>query len=411
MFKIDKKKLNWLVKNDGLRVTAAIVIILIGLSINNFSLNQIMDWKYFSSIILAAVFLFVIEILQNNLLNYTEDIVKLSQDYNALVNKYYNVDFVITKNYCKILVEEIADLRNKEIVFTDDNNDDNKYSLPKVVDKNFITIFKSHSTSKIHNVKSIRLKDFSVEVNKVTFYTHRVTYYDLAVTNLACDYEFEKSLSVRELYEPGPYFTSIKNSKLANRLGFDFFLITKDGYILFVYRDSKQVMAKNTFSFSLSNNINIDEDKISFDFIDKNINNLINISIFANKECCSKCDLDIRWNFIYRDIHQCGVPKILISVLINEELKDIMGSNSFSNKLRSDNNNLWVNINALDLDNFLNDKLTLKRSGNESDLIVADSKYSFSWYKRHNYRGFDSEGLKTTPAISGALYLYLKKYK
>lgn len=97
MFSFDKKKLNSLAKNDGLRVIAAVIIIFIGLLINNFSLSQIMYWKYFSSIILAAVFLFVIEILQNNLLNYTEDVVKLSQDYDTLVKKYYNVDFVTTK--------------------------------------------------------------------------------------------------------------------------------------------------------------------------------------------------------------------------------------------------------------------------------------------------------------------------
>ena len=147
MFSFDKKKLNSLAKNDGLRVLAAIIIIFIGLLINNFFLNQIMDWKYFSSIILTAVFLFMIEILQKNLLNYTEDAVKLSQDYGELVKKCYNVDFVTTKNDYKLLVEEISDLRGKEIIFDDDNDDRNKYNLPKVVDRNINLIFKSHSTS------------------------------------------------------------------------------------------------------------------------------------------------------------------------------------------------------------------------------------------------------------------------
>ena len=59
--------------------------------------------------------MFIIEILQKNLINYTEDVVKLSQDYGELVKKYYNVDFVTAKNVFKLLVEEISDLRGKEI--------------------------------------------------------------------------------------------------------------------------------------------------------------------------------------------------------------------------------------------------------------------------------------------------------
>ena len=410
MFRIDKKKLNSLAKNDGLRVIAAIVVIFFGLIINNFSLSQIMDWKYFSSIILAAFFLFVIEILQKKLLNYTEDVVKLTEEYDKLVEKYHNVNFVTTNNNCKLLIEEIADLRNKEIAFIDDNEYGNKYCLPKVVDRNFNQIFRSHSTSQIGNVKSIRLKDFKDDGDKAIFYTHRVTYYDLAATNLACDYEFERSLTVRELYEPGTYFSSIKNSKLANRLGFDFFFITKDNYILFVYRDSKKVMAKNTFSFSLSNNFNIDEDKVTFDYINKSINDVIYKSVFSDKDNSSNCSLNIEWNFLYRDIHHCGVPKILVVASIDKSLNDILYSNVFNDKLRADKNNLWINVNSFDIENFENDILTFNETEKKNDIIVADLKYNFKWYKRHNHRGFTSDGLKTTPAIVGALYLFLKKY-
>ena len=160
MISLDKKKLNKVAKSDGLKVITAFIVIIIGLLINNFSLKQIMDWKYFSSIILAAIFLFVIERIQGNILNYTEDTVKLSEDYDKLVEKYNNVNFVTTDNEEKLLIEKIDDLSDKTIIFEDDNSENKKYNIPKVVDNNFNLIFKSHSTSKISNSKSIRLKDY-----------------------------------------------------------------------------------------------------------------------------------------------------------------------------------------------------------------------------------------------------------
>lgn len=113
---------------------------------------------------------------------------------------------------------------------------------------------------------------------------------------------------------------------------------------------------------------------------------------------------------MYRDIHHCGVPKILVIASIDKSLSDIFDSNVFNDKLRADKNNLWVNVNSFDIENFENDILTFKETENKNDIIVADPKYNLKWYKRHNHRGFTPDGLKTTPAIAGAWYLYLYKY-
>lgn len=398
----NKKKLNDFARKDYIKVLLSIIIVFVGLITSSFNINLFFDWKYFSSIIIAAMFLFVGDIIQKIIINKTEDVSKITEDYSELVKQYENVKFIKTNND-NILIEEICRFNNKSVVVIDKSNE-KKYELPKVVDRNYIKILNSHSTSNIKNRKTVRLDDVVETNNEIQLLLSKNTYFDLAVTNLSCDYEFDNNLTVRNLYEPGPYMTPLSDSKMANRLGFDCFIKTKDDYILFVYRDSKKIMAKNTFSFSFSSSIESLNDEYSYESLCNYINTKIYNNIF-----CSKVDETIvktKWLSLYRDIQQCGLPKLLILCEIDKKLKDLLLDNSFSNAIINNKNNIWIKMDTFDRDFFTNNVLFVKSDKNDAKhLLVSNNSISLAQYRHIHSKGFVRSGLRTSPAISGCLIL------
>lgn len=175
--------------------------------------------------------------LSSLIIRKTEDAMKLSEDYAALINKYSKeLDKMI--KWGNTIIPSIVLCNRKindppfDIEFCHDNFK-KKYELPKQIADNSDTLFKAHEHSIVYNNMNIRLDGLTCNDKfgiKLTY--SKTTYYDSLLTNRAMDYPFKGSRTPREVYEPGPFLNSLPELKMSNHLGFNGFM---DQYALLNY--------------------------------------------------------------------------------------------------------------------------------------------------------------------------------
>jgi hypothetical protein len=204
---------------------------------------------------IAAVLLYVLE---RTIKVWCEDGEKLTEDYQKLV-EMYSEDNLIEGNgsngsndrviFPVVLLGSVGNISitEEDISISDDPNDE--YHLPAIIEEHFPEIFKAHGTGG-YNSNCIRVLDMVLDENGLKIKTGRTTYYNSLVTNRAFDWKWG-GITTRELYEYGPRLSSLKDSKLSNHLGFNGFLESCDGKIVFVKRKSSMSIAKFTYGDSV----------------------------------------------------------------------------------------------------------------------------------------------------------------
>ena len=95
------------------------------------------------------------------------------------------------------------------------------------------------------------MNDWYLNGDLFTIKTGRTSYYSSLVTNRAMDYEIEKGITVRQLYECGPFIHPLSMSALSNHIGFNGFVESSDGYIGFIYRGRDVSIGKATWATSI----------------------------------------------------------------------------------------------------------------------------------------------------------------
>ena len=188
-----------------------------------------------------------------------EDSTKLTEDFYELMNKYKRVK-LIEYRYARFPGEAIA-FRGKDtppfhFEFNHERGGVN-FEVPRQIKKRSEELMKAHDCSKIYNNINVRLEGCEQSENTVLLTYSRTMYYDLLITNRAMDYplEVEKGhtvKSVRQIYEPGPFLSSLSESKLSNHLGFNGFVELADGYIIFVLRSASVSVGKRRWNPSVS---------------------------------------------------------------------------------------------------------------------------------------------------------------
>lgn len=407
MYKL-KKILYKFASNDLINVLLAVLALMIGFVFFGLNLNNILDWKFFYSIVVFFIFYKIVDKIQKIIFNLTEDAIKLTEDYDWLISKYYNVDFISINDYVNsinkryICIQEVKRFNFGEkirFIYTG-----NKYQLPKVIDKNFDLILNSHSTSKINNALTVRIKSFDNKTNTIEL--EDSSYYDTAVTNLAADYYFKANQSVRELYEPGPFLSDINTSRMGNRFGYDCFYMTNDNYLLFAYRNNNKIMAKNTFTFSFSNNIKYNKynDFNDMSDVSDNILNSIYKDIINDIKFCDKINIELV--SLYRDIQQCGLPKLFFLVRLNQNFDDIQLRFNNTHNIRKNNKYFWININNINYMSINNNVFSLKDPSSfyNKNISILDFISNINLIV-----SLKSNKILSTPAITGCLAI-LKSY-
>ena|SRR5690554_1178408 len=316
--------------------TLITIIILGGLLIKYFTDDT---WKYFLGTLAGLVSTILIGSLAHLIALGFEDRNKVNKDYKELTEKYkYKEKKSIINN--KEVVTNSDDNYEQEVTFFDNSKvkflyksnfaradkivikDSNKkmYVPTDVMSSNYVTLFKAHRGSYKENGFTVRTDDFNFDYdnNILNINTSRSTYFNHLISNRVLDYPFEKSLTLRKIYEPGPVLTPLKNSVFSNHLGIIGIMKTKDDYYIINQRSksgstSKKLMV-SPVAFGLSATIKetVDESYILKTMIEK-----INLRTDVEKLDDDKY-IDQIINVGYgRDIYEGGKPHLFYLIKLN----------------------------------------------------------------------------------------------
>lgn len=312
------------------------------------------DFKFLDlfnlSLITSLLLLYVIKLISDILLLYfgnaVEDYLKLEINSNRLIKKYplekgfvkYNNkictfrDYARNKSGSKTLDKEGTDSyeymfpvvicyegKNHNIIIND--NKDKEYKLPNVANENYISLFKSHSTSDVYNQTNIRLDDFKEIGEELHLFTSRTTFYDSLVTNRAMDFELQKGITLRNLTNPGPFIIPLDKSQLSNHIGYNVFIKTLDGDIIFVKRSKRVSIGKSTLGPSIAASL-----KTRYCLNENLMFTLKGLEKAVEEEVKDELGIDtsntvisVENNLIaiYRDILEGGKPQFLFRLNVN----------------------------------------------------------------------------------------------
>ena len=318
-------------------------------------------------------------------MNKIEDAIKLTVDYDALSKRYCNVKLYsfcnnknnnntkeAKKNYKKLRrlykkqyrdvkssvclsdifkfpITDVIDIAKCRI-YVDDNKT-NMYKLPEDVRENYSEIMQAHKTSNIYNQLNIRVDDWEKEGEIFTLKTSRTTYFDSMVTNRAMDFRWSDGTTVREKYEYPPLWNSLEKSLLSNHLGFNGFVESSDGYVVFVKRNKGLSIGKKTYGNSVGASLKTKyalntEGQFDVEGLNKAILCEIKDELNIEKDNLVESSLKNNILYAYRDMVEGGKPQLLFYVVSKKTKKDIENefkSNSKNNKRLIDGKKLlWI---------------------------------------------------------------------
>ena len=244
------------INNENVKL-ALMLVPLVVILVQQISNNQF-EWSSFFDVGILVTFLllvlsdFIVNSMQKMIAKNTEDQAKVTNDYESLVKRYNCMNLVEYQGI--VLPEECLCMRTKEeeIVFADEP--ETFYELPGRLSDHAKKLMEAHSASNIYNQINIRLDDLKKdeEQGRIVLHTSRTQYFDSLMTNRCCDYVYEDgTVTIRDFYEPGPFLKPLRLSQFSNHLGFNGFVITKDGKIPFIYRKDSLSIAKHTWATSI----------------------------------------------------------------------------------------------------------------------------------------------------------------
>lgn len=299
-----------------------------------FSLDSFLDVGILVSFLLVAVCELIASLLGNLIGTKCEDATKLTEDYDKLCKKYPREEFVMLGDKkCPVIC--LCLRKRKDAPFTliiRENDERKRYELPSQVADRSDDIMNAHRYSKIHNNWNIRLDDLQQNGNEISLIYSTTMYFDSLITNRAMDYDWGNGKTVREVYEPGPFLSTLSESKLSNHLGFNGFIETADGQIIFVMRYGKVSIGKRTLANSIGAAMKTryclnDEKQFDKEGLDNairgEIKDELKLEISDSDDLC-----DCIFGF-YRDVVEGGKPQFLFyyktdwdSEKIKKALKD-----------------------------------------------------------------------------------------
>jgi len=132
-------------------------------------------------------------------------------------------------------------------------------------------------TLRLDNI--IKNKDGSL-----TFMTSKSNYFNHLLTNRAVDYRVNGTMSLREIYEPGPLISPLSQSKFSNHIGINVIILFNDFYSPMPLRRSDATYSKNKVTSSIASRLIIDD-------LDSSVLNLDYIYRFIYTSAREKLDI------------------------------------------------------------------------------------------------------------------------
>ena len=249
-----------------------------------------------------------------------------------------------------------------------------KYILPPQITDNYEKIMLAHNSSKVYNQQMIRLDKFKIcrEKKRITMHTSRTDYYNSLVTNRAMDYSWIGNITSRELYLPGPYVGTLEESVFSNHLGFNIFIETSDGKIIFTKRSKILSIGKDLIGASVSASVKVKyalDKKETFkkQGLEEAVKKEIYDELFIEKDrYCFSINRNLLT--IYRDLIEGGKPHLFFYVKV--ELNSDVIEREFKRKHSQRKKSLSVDADKI----IFIDRNCLKEMYITPDLIATSSR-------------------------------------
>lgn len=268
-----------------------------------------------------------------------EDAIKLTEDYESLNQKYCREKLI---QYNGVVFPEIClafrKMDESPFIFTFQlDTEKSVYHLPNQIAEHSTELMKAHAHSIVYNNMNVRLNHLIQNGTKIEIVYSKTTYFNSLITNRLMDYPLcEKS--IREIYEPGPFLSTLSESRLSNHLGFNGFVELANGKIIFVHRNTKVSIGKNMLATSIGGSYKtvygLDEHQcMTKETLDHAIRMEIHDELKIDVPESYRLDQSIF--AFYRDIVEGGKPQFLFYIKLSDITVDDFERtfyNSMSNK-------------------------------------------------------------------------------
>lgn len=331
----------------------------------------------FSAIILAFLCQIIADTITKRFERKNEDSLKLTKDYQTIIKKYERSNLLHFENKTfPIICLALRNSSSLPFQFEfDDSSFDKKYQLPSQIAQNSDTLMQAHKYSNIYNQLNIRLDNLKQKDNLIVLSYSQTTYYDSLITNRAMDYCWNNGKTIREIYEPGPFISDLEKSKFSNHLGFNGFLETSDGKIIFVKRGKKLSVGKNTWSPSVAASLKakyaLNENQ---KFDKQGLSNAIRKEITDELYIEFDQDIDLTESIFafYRDLVEGGKPQFLFYYKLENYTFDEFQANFYAKYKKGNNVVDGTKFIGLSIDECRNSELTY------SGILSKDIFYNMS---------------------------------
>lgn len=266
----------------------------------------------------------LIKSLYENVLVVREDKLKTAHSYEYLKKMYngnYTKELDFNGSEIKFLYNECFINNNEQNIVIEDQPD-KMFDLDPLLKASYTDIMKAHKGSYIKNLETIRLDSYTEESNTLTLKTSRSTYYNHLLTNRAIDYEFDRELSVRKVFEYGPLLNSFENTKMSNHIGINGIVRLSDGYTIIPKRGSKATYSKNKITASIAFPLKSFRDqngskKLTFDGLKNDVRGLLKERLSIDESSLSDSDVEVIFLGFGREVYEGGKPQFYFLIKLN----------------------------------------------------------------------------------------------
>ncbi len=372
-----KWKKNILKRLEAKQFEVILAVILLGISlitgfIQKLNFSEMFDTQFIISVVSLYFIAIAANYLAANIHQEIEDNLKLEFDVEKLVHRYpLSKDSFLLFSKKATKKEEKSlffSLLNKLFLWRNKNEDENgkdkklyfplryqllnnlkkieiiddpqkQYMLPELAKNNYNHLMSAHKHSVVYNQVNIRMDSYKFTDGVLTINTSRTTYFDSLVTNRCMDFEIEKNITIREVLCPGPSLLPLEKSSLSNHIGFNVYIETKDGKIIFVQRGYDVSIGKGTIGsgvsaslksmYALNSNGCFEVSGLKKAVLSE-INDELNIKIKSDEFIVKNSLIAI-----YEDLIEGGKPQFLFYYKIEEKFENI--NKNFNENIKNKN--------------------------------------------------------------------------
>jgi len=343
----------WLSKSYSIYLLISAIVfafLIVAVMSKQLGFTEVFELSAFSAVLLESTLITLSTLLCKQLANKVEDPSKLNCDYDNLVDLYCDSkgNMLIDDNgkYIPVIFETSICDKNIEI------NDcpSKEYQLPQIAVQYYEHLLSAHQTSNIYNNINVRVSEWHETNSAFVISTGRTTYYNGLVTNRAMDYEIEKGITIRQLYECGPYIHKLEHSVLSNHLGFNGFLESEDHFFAFVYRQKNTSIGKRTWGNSvgacLKSKYALKDNLLSIEGLENGFLSEFEDEIKIKRQDLNDIGSQLRKIIVisaYRDLVEGGKPQLFVYAKSNLGKNDIdtlfkRGTKETKNRIRKSSN-------------------------------------------------------------------------